>query len=165
MNMPTSGSAYSVLALSLPMPRKVSVTTPWSPSDVAWKLGTRWVTSWRVETCCFSNVLEPTAVTARGVFCSGVARLVAVTMTSDGPGAAGSAAAAALAAVSSATAAAEAQNPSFVPIVGPFPDFALSASIGCIAIVQRDHEQLRVDDQTLNDSAVGKRCHFARTVS
>ena len=81
-NSATSGSAYSVLALSLPMPRRVIVMTPWSPSVVAWKLGTRWTMSAIVCTWAFSMSLAPSAVTASGVDCSEVERLVAVTVTS-----------------------------------------------------------------------------------
>ena len=80
-NNATSGSAYSVLALSLPMPRRVIVMTPWSPSVVAWKLGARCTMSAIVCTCAFSNCSAPSAVTASGVVCSVVARLVAVTVT------------------------------------------------------------------------------------
>ncbi len=81
-NKATSGSAYSVLALSLPMPRSVIVMTPWSPSVVAWKLGTRWTMSAIVCTCALSISPALMAVTASGVLCSDVERLVAVTVTS-----------------------------------------------------------------------------------
>ncbi len=81
-NSATSGSAYSVLALSLPMPRSVIVMTPWSPSVVAWKLGTRWTMSAIVCTCALSSSPALIAVTASGVLCSDVERLVAVTVTS-----------------------------------------------------------------------------------
>jgi mannose/fructose/N-acetylgalactosamine-specific phosphotransferase system component IID len=81
-NSATSGSAYSVFALSLPMPRRVIVMTPWSPSVVAWKLGTRWTTSAIVCTCALSSSAALIGVTASGVLCSVVVRLVAVTVTS-----------------------------------------------------------------------------------
>ena len=48
---------------------------------VAAKLGTRWVISLTVITRSFDSVSGDIAVTAIGVFCSGVSRLVAVTFT------------------------------------------------------------------------------------
>ena len=81
MNIATSGSAYSVLALSLPMPRMVRVTTPWSPCEVASKPGTSLVMSCTVITRSLSSESALIALIATGVFCSGVSRLVAVTWT------------------------------------------------------------------------------------
>src|SRR5450830_1546986 len=82
MKVATSGSAYSVLALSLPTPRKVMVMTPWSPWPVAWKPGTRLTTSAMVCTWASSSAWAFRAVIATGVRCREVVRLVAVTNTS-----------------------------------------------------------------------------------
>ncbi len=125
MNSATSGSAYSVLALSLPMPRIVIVMTPWSPSVVAWKLGTRCTTSLIVCTCCLSSSAAPIGVTASGVLCSVVVRLVAVTVTSCVESAALAAAAAdwAVCACAEAVAASMARTARWIGVASEPRDF------------------------------------------
>ena len=80
--MATSGSATSVKALSLPMPRRVSRIADWSPCWANSSEGTK------AASCVTSRILFSFSVAwlkaemAIGVVCRLVARLVAVTTTS-----------------------------------------------------------------------------------